>query len=89
MQLHKMTIYFSSKIPKDTYFYIENMLKIVNKAKKKKKKLFKNITRFWIVLTLMGPFDFWVELIFMGLFDFWVELILMSTFGKQQACNLF
>jgi hypothetical protein len=43
-----MTIYFSSKIPKDTYFYIENMLKIVNKAKKKKKKLFKNITRFWI-----------------------------------------
>jgi hypothetical protein len=37
----------------------------------------------------MGPFDFWVELIFMGLFDFWVELILMSTFGKQQACNLF
>ena len=50
------------------------MLKIVNKAvKKKKKKIFENITRFWIELTLMG------------LFDFWVELILMSTFGKQQA----
>lgn len=37
MQLHEMTIYFSSKIPKDTHFYMENMLKIVNKAKKKKK----------------------------------------------------
>lgn len=42
MQLHEMTIYFSSKIPKDTHFYMENMLKIVNKAKKKKKYISKH-----------------------------------------------